>query len=256
MSALLWILVSVFIVSSISLIGVIALFFNKKFLGNILLFLISFAAGALIGAAFLDLIPEALEHNPEQITFVYIIIGILIFFVLERVFGYYHHHHKHIHKHKEIKKYVKGFAYLNLISDGLHNFLDGMVIAISFLTSFELGIIASIAVIIHEIPQEIGDFGILVYGGFTRLRALMYNFLFALTAFLGALVTYFFSINIRGVNEILLPIAAGNFIYLALADLLPEIHHEQGFQRTMMHVLTLISGIFIIWLMTNLLPHN
>ncbi len=253
---LLWILGSVFLVSLISLTGVIALFFNKKFLGNILLYLISFAAGALIGAAFLDLIPEALEHNPGQITFIYIIAGILIFFILERVLGYYHHHHKHVHKHKEIKKHVKSFAYLNLVSDGLHNFLDGMVIAISFLTSFELGIIASIAVIIHEIPQEIGDFGILVYGGFTRLRALMYNLLFALTAVFGALITYFFSINIEGVNEILLPVAAGNFIYLALADLLPEIHHEQEFKRTLMHVVTFLLGIFIIWLMTNLLPHG
>ncbi len=247
---------SVLVVSFISLTGVIALFFNKKILNKILLYLISFAAGALLGAAFLDLIPEALKHNPEQITFVYVLIGIVVFFILERVLGYYHHHHKHVHKHKEIKKHIQSFAYLNLFSDGLHNFLDGMVIAISFLTSFELGIIASLAVIIHEIPQEIGDFGILVYGGFTKIRALMYNLLFALTAVVGALITYFFSINVEGVNEVLLPLAAGNFIYLSLADLLPEIHHEQDFKRTMLHVLTLVLGIAIIFLVNNLLPHS
>ncbi|MBI4918681.1 ZIP family metal transporter [archaeon] len=225
-------------------------------MNKILLYLISFAAGALLGAAFLDLIPEALEHNQGQITFVYVLVGIVIFFVLERILGYYHHHHKHVHKHKEVKKHIKSFAYLNLISDGMHNFLDGMVIAISFLTSFELGVISSLAVIIHEIPQEIGDFGILVYGGFTKIRALTYNFLFALTAVAGAVITYFSSLNIHGVNEVLLPLAAGNFIYLALADLLPEIHHEQEFSRTMIHALTLILGITIIWFVNNLLPHG
>ena len=256
MTTLLWILSSVILVSFLSLTGVIVLFFKKNLMNKILLYLISFAAGALLGVAFLDLIPEGLEHNPDQITFIYVLLGILVFFILERVFRYYTDHHKHVHKHKSMKKHVQSFAYLNLIGDGLHNFLDGMVIAVGFLTSIELGIVASIAVIIHEIPQEIGDFGILVYGGFTRLRALFYNFAFALTAVAGALITYFSSINIEGVNGILLPFAAGNFIYLALADLLPEIHHEQQFSKTLLHIVTLILGIFVIWLMSDLLPHQ
>lgn len=254
MKELLWILISVITVSTVSLTGVITLFLRENLMKKILLYLVSFAAGALMGVSFLDLIPEALEYGSTEQAFVYVIIGIIVFFVLERIFCFYHNHHHHIHKHKTMKKHVKEFAYLNLLGDGLHNFLDGMVIAISFLTSFELGLIASLAVIFHEIPQEIGDFGILVYGGFTKWKALTYNFIFALTAIAGALATYFFSINVEGISKILLPFAAGNFIYLALADLLPQVHLEQSFLRTLLHILTLILGIFVVWLIGIFLP--
>ena len=184
METLHWILLSTFLVSLISFIGVFTLSLKEKFLNKILLILVSFAAGALIGGAFFHLLPEALEISFDLNIFVYLVVGIFVFFILERVL-----HWRHCHKGKCD---VHPFTYLNLVGDGVHNFIDGLIIAASFLTNISLGIITTIAVIFHEIPQEIGDFGILVYGGFSRTKALFFNFLSALTAILGALVGFSF----------------------------------------------------------------
>jgi len=239
MHILIAILVSVFIVSIISLIGIFSLMLREGLLKRILFILIAFAAGALLGAAFLDLIPEAMEKSPSANVFGYALFGILSFFVLERFIFWRHCH--------DGKCDVHTFSYLNLIGDGVHNFIDGMVIAAAFLTNVPLGVVTTIAIIFHEIPQEIGDFGILVYGGFSRFKALLFNFLSSLTAFIGAISTYFFSSYIESSLTFLLALAAGGFIYIATADLMPELQKEADLRKSVVQLFSLIAGILLLW---------
>ncbi|MDI6655467.1 MAG: ZIP family metal transporter [Candidatus Hydrothermarchaeota archaeon] len=239
MHILIAILASVFIVSIISLIGIFSLMLREGLLKRILFILIAFAAGALLGAAFLDLIPEAMEESQGANVFGYVLFGILSFFVLERFIFWRHCH--------DGKCDVQTFSYLNLVGDGVHNFIDGMVIAAAFLTNVPLGVVTTIAIIFHEIPQEIGDFGILVYGGFSRFRALFYNFLSSLTAFIGAISTYFFSSYIESSLTFLIALAAGGFIYIATADLMPELQKEVDFEKSVVQLFSLIAGILLLW---------
>lgn len=237
------ILASVFIVSIISLIGIFSLMLREGLLKRILFILIAFAAGALLGVVFLDLIPEAIEGSRGANVFGYVLFGILSFFVLER-FIFWHHCH-------DGKCDIHTFSYLNLIGDGIHNFIDGMVIAAAFLTDAALGIVTTLAIIFHEIPQEIGDFGILIYGGFGRFRALFYNFLSSLTAFIGAVSTYFFYPYIENSLPFLLTFAAGGFIYIATADLIPELRKEVEFKKYVVQLLSLIAGILLLRLLKS-----
>ncbi|MBI5253894.1 MAG: ZIP family metal transporter [Euryarchaeota archaeon] len=235
------ILASVFVVSIISFIGIFSLSLREGLLERILFILIAFAAGALLGAAFLDFIPEAVEKSYGANVFGYVLFGILFFFILERFIFWRHCH--------DGKCDVHTFTYLNLLGDGIHNFIDGAVIAAAFLTSVPLGIVATAAIIFHEIPQEIGDFGILVYGGFSKFRALFYNFLSSLTAFVGAILTYFFSSYIENSLTFLLALAAGGFIYIATADLMPELQKEADFRKSMVQLFSLIAGILLLWVL-------
>ena len=240
MIVLIQILIAVLIVSLVSVLGIL-IFFREKILNKILFYLVSFAAGTLLGAAFLDLLPEALEGGFKESVPVFILLGILSFFALEKFF-YWHHHHTG-HENEE----AHGFTYLNMIGDAIHNFLDGAVIAVSFMNSTALGIIATIAIIAHEIPQEIADFSILIYGGFSKAKALVFNFLTALTAVVGALVAYFFSNAIENSSIFLTSLAVGGFIYIASTDLIPEIHKEKDFKKSMLQLLMLALGIGLIW---------
>ena len=242
---LLQILIAVLIVSLISVIGIFVLF-NKKILKKTLFFFVSFAAGTLLGAAFLDLLPEALESGFKETIPMFILLGILSFFILEK-FLYWHHHHAG-HKKEEIH----GFTYLNIIGDGIHNFLDGAVIAISFLNSTALGVVATIAIIAHEIPQEIGDFAILIYGGFSKAKALIYNFLTALTSVVGALIAYFYSSLIQNSSTYITAFAAGGFIYIASTDLMPEIQKEKNLKKSFLQLILLLLGVLLIWFIKNI----
>jgi zinc and cadmium transporter len=242
-----WILISTFIVSLISLIGIFILTIKDELLQKILFGLIGFSAGALIGGAFLHLLPEALEKTNSTAVFYYLILGIVLFFLLER---YLHWRHCH----KEGKCDVHAFTYLNLIGDGFHNFIDGMVIAVSFVTSLKLGVVTTLAVILHEIPQELGDFGVLVYGGFTKEKALLYNFISALTAVLGAIVAFFISDIVAGFANFILPLTAGGFIYIATSDLIPEIHKESDLRRSTSAFLAFLFGIAFMAIAKQLLP--
>jgi zinc and cadmium transporter len=234
---LLLILISVFIVSLISLIGVITLAVREKFLKTILLSLVAFSAGALLGGAFLHLIPEAIEKAPPDEVSIFVISGFVLFFLLEK-YLYWHHCHEGVcHRHT--------FTYLNLVGDGLHNFIDGLVIAGSFAVSNSVGIFTTLLVIIHEIPQELGDFGVLVYGGFTKKKALFYNFLTALTAFGGALAGYIISHKIHNFSPLLLSVTAGGFIYIASADLVPEIHKEANLKKSGLSLAFFFFGIIL-----------
>lgn len=233
---LVWILVSTFIVSLISFIGIITLSLKDKLLEKILFGLIGFSAGALIGGAFLHILPEALEKTESTTVFLYLILGLVLFFLMERYL-----HWRHCHEEGKCK--IHPVTYLNLIGDGFHNFLDGMVIAVSFIASFRLGITTTLAVIFHEIPQELGDFGVLIYGGFTKKKALLYNFLTALTAIVGAIAGYFISGIVAGFSHFILPLTAGGFIYIATSDLIPEIHKETNLKRSTFAFLAFLFGI-------------
>ncbi|NYZ78247.1 ZIP family metal transporter, partial [Candidatus Micrarchaeota archaeon] len=187
----LWLILgAAFIVSLISFIGVLLLWLNEKAFNRLLLFFISFAIGAMLGAVFLDLLPEAVETAGAETAFIYALAGIVVFYVVEK-FLHWHHHHEGQHAEEGTHKHVHPVGYLNLIGDSIHNFIDGALIAASFLVSVPLGIISTVAVIAHEVPQELGDFGILLYSGFEKNKALLFNFLTALTAVAGALITYF-----------------------------------------------------------------
>lgn len=245
---LVWILISTAIVSLISLIGIFTLSIKEKLLREILFGLIGFSAGALIGGAFLHLLPEALDKIDSIHVFSYLICGIVLLFLLER-YLYWRH------CHEDGTCDIHPVTYLNLIGDGFHNFIDGMVIAVSFITSFKLGIVTTLAVIFHEIPQELGDFGVLVYGGFSKQKALFYNFITALTAILGAIVAYFISDIVHGFTNFILPLTAGGFIYIAASDLIPEIHKERDLKRSTLAFIAFLLGIGFMALARTLFSH-
>lgn len=237
-------ILSVIIVSLISLVSVFTLFVNTTRLRHFLLFMVSFAAGAMIGDAFLHLLPEAIEKASNVRTVsVGVLIGIVLFFMLEKFLFWRHCHTPTTEQHPH------PVGLMNLISDGVHNFLDGVIIAASYLVSIPLGIATTIAVALHEIPQEVGDFGILLHAGYTRQRALFFNFLTACLAILGAVVTLIIGQRVEGFVQVLVPVTLGGFIYIAASDLLPEIHSEEHTGRSVLQFIFFILGIFIMALL-------
>jgi zinc and cadmium transporter len=243
---LIYILASTLLVCLISLVGIFTLVIKEGRLEKILFGLIGFSAGALIGGAFLHLLPEALEKSKSTVVFYYLIAGLVIFFMMERYFHWRHCHEEGCEIHP--------VTYLNLFGDGLHNFIDGMVIAASFLISVKLGLVTTLAVILHEIPQELGDFAVLVYGGFSKEKALAFNFISALTAMVGAISTYFISEFTQGLSNFIVPLAAGGFIYIAASDLIPEIHKEKDLRRSSLAFFAFLLGIIFMALAKLLLP--
>jgi len=242
---LLYIFGSVFIVSLMSLIGVFTIGLNREFLSKIVLYLVSFSAGSLFGGAFLHLLPEAVkEFGFGTEISLYLLSGIAVFFIIEKTI-----HWHHCHNFPAGKCELKSFGYMNLIGDGIHNFIDGMIIAGSFIASTSLGIATTLAVIFHEIPQEIGDFGVLIHSGFTRKKALTMNFLSALTALLGAIAVVLVSSLTENILVFLLPFAAGNFIYIAGSDLIPELHKEYELKKSIGLLLSFVAGIILMWLL-------
>ncbi len=237
---LLYILLATFLMSLISFIGALTLFLKKEILNKLLLVLVSLSAGALIGGAFLHLLPEAIESGKNLLNiFLFVILGFSVFFILEQFINWHHHHDC------EGCERVAPFSYLVLISDGAHNLIDGFVIAAAFIVSVPVGIATTLAVAFHEIPQEMGDFGVLLYAGMKRGRALMFNFLSALVAVLGGLIGFFLSTKIGDSIVYLLPFAAGNFIYIASSDLIPEIKHKDNIKKSFTYFIVFLLGIFL-----------
>ena len=230
-----WILVSTFLVSIISLVGIVTLAIRDELLHKIIFCFIGFSAGALIGSAFLHILPEALEKTSSITVFSYLILGLTLFFLLERYFHWRHCHDKDCHVH--------AFTYLNLFGEALHNFIDGIAIAASFVISIKLGIATTLAIILHEIPKELGNFGVLIYGGFSRSRALFYNFISALAAVIGALLGYFIADSIHGFTNFIMPLTAGGFIYIAASDLIPEIHKETNQTKATLAFVAFLFGV-------------
>lgn len=228
------------IVSLGSLIGLFTLSIKPAKLDRLLMFLVALSAGSLMGGAFLHLLPEASEILPPTHIYSTVLISFLFFFLIERLLHWRHCHQGRCDVHT--------FGYLNLFGDGVHNFLDGLVIAAAFLTDFSLGVTTTIAVSLHEIPQEIGDFGVLLYSGFSRRKALAANLLVALMAVLGGVVGYYFSFSLANYLPYLLPFAAGGFLYIAASDLMPEIRKEESLKKSFLLFATFILGILIILL--------
>ncbi len=250
---LILIMASVLIVSLISFVGILALSLKQSVLNNLLFILVAFATGTLLAAGLLDILPEALDSGRALgITglsvFAFVLLGILVFYAIERFIHWHHHHHRESKGDpKESHKEVHAFTYLSLIGDGVHNFFDGAIIAASFLTNIPLGIATTVAIIAHEIPQEFGDFALLIYGGITRSKALFYNFLSALTAFLGAIAGYFFLNAIAFAQPYLLGFAAGGLLYIASTDLIPELHKETGTWKSIIQFFCMLGGIALIF---------
>jgi zinc and cadmium transporter len=247
MFELVWILLSTLLVSLISLVGIFFITMKEQVFKKLLLLLVSFASGTLLGAAFLHLIPESLfpqlSSTYNENAVIAILVGILAFFLLEKSLW------RHCH---ERDCPIHTFAYLDLLGDGVHNFIDGVVIAASFIVSIPLGTTTTLAVVAHEIPQEIGDFGILIYGGFSKTKALLYNFLTAIIAIFGATLMYFFSTSFPSL-EYLLAFAAGGFIYIATSDLIPELHKETELSKSAAQFFLLLLGIALMWVLKNYL---
>lgn len=225
MQSLLLPFLSVLIISFISLAGIVFFVFKNKNIERFLFYIISFSAGTLLGGAFFHLIPEALEKNFSKSVFVLVIAGFSLFYLLERFLRWHHCHKEGCQTHKIL-------GYQNLAGDSVHNFIDGLIIVSAFSVSIELGMVVSLSVILHEIPQEIGDFGVLLYSGFSKKKALLFNFLSALLAVLGVLLGYFLISKTENIINYLLPLAAGGFIYIASADLIPELHREENLKKS------------------------
>lgn len=235
------ILVATFVISLVAFVGVFTLFLKEEWLKKALLILVALSSGALLGGAFLHLIPETVSELGAGLDiFLYLLLGFCLLFMLEQ-FLYWRHQHDEIHS-------IKPFTYLILVSDSVHNFIDGLVIAASFVVSYPVGIATTLAVALHEIPQELGDFGVLVHGGFGRKRALLLNFISAITAIAGGITGYFASSVMHASIVYLLPFAAGNFIYIAAADLIPEIKHAVSLRRSIIHFCVFLAGIGVMLL--------
>ncbi len=233
---LIQILVATFVISLIAFVGIFTLLLREEWLKKALLILVALSSGALLGGAFLHLLPEAVSELGASLSvFLYLLPGFCLFFILEQ---FLHWRHQHDETHS-----VKPFTYLILVSDSLHNFIDGFVIAASFVVSYPVGIATTLAVALHEIPQELSDFGALIYGGFGKKRALAFNYTSAVTAIVGGVIGYFAASMMQASIVYFLPFAAGNFIYIAAADLIPEIKHAVSFRRSIIHFCVFLVGI-------------
>jgi len=236
---LVYIIAFTLIGSILSLFGSLFLLLKQKITQNFSQKLISFAAGALIATAFLDLLPEAAELKEGPQIFLFSLLGFVSFFFAEKYIRLFHYHHGHGEKPSTV---------LVLAGDGIHNFVDGVAIAVAFLVSIPLGIVTTIAVASHEIPQEIADMGVLLANGLPKARALIFNFLSAITALIGAIAAFLLAGRIEGYLYIFLAVAAGHFIYIAASDLIPELHEKSRGKRDIGSILIFVLGILTIYL--------
>lgn len=244
---------SILTVSLISLAGIVFLIFTKSFFDKIQTLLVSFSIGSLLGGAVLHLIPESLEHNHshghshghENIAAILILVSIVVFFILEKYL------HVHSHYYPDGKN-VKSFGPLNIIADGFHNFLDGVLIAAAYKIDVSTGIVATMAVLAHELPQEIGDFAVLVQAGYSKKRALFFNFVSALASFIGAALVFILPGQGHELSVYVLPLAAGGFIYIALADLIPELNHSKSIKTSVLQLIFMLGGMTIMWFLLGL----
>ena len=239
MTSLAWILGATFLMSAIAWIGVFAFALSETAVRRGLSGLVAFAAGSLIAGAFLHLLPEAISRGgPRLEYFLWLVAGFVVFFLLEQ---FLHWRHEHavgpIHAAEPV-------TYLILVADGLHNFLGGMAIGASFLISPEVGFVTWLAAAAHEVPQELGDFAILVHGGWSRRRALIANFVSALTIVPGGILAWIMGQELDVI--FLLPFAAGNFVYIAASDLIPEIKHATRLRQGVFHFFAFLAGITLL----------
>ncbi|MFH0970743.1 MAG: ZIP family metal transporter [Candidatus Diapherotrites archaeon] len=247
----LYALASVVLVSLISLVGVFSLSLNPKRLKEGLIFLVAFAAGALLGDALIHLLPEAVEELGFGLDVsLAVLVGVIVMFVVEKIIHWRHcHYMDEDHQHQS---HVHPFAWVNLVGDSVHNFIDGMVIGAAYLVNVPVGIATTLAVIAHEVPQEIGDFGILLHGGFDVRSALWLNLLTAATSILGAVLILALGEALNDFSIWLVPFAAGSFLYIAGSDLIPELHKEVKWQKSLIQLVCFVLGIGAMLLLLGL----
>lgn len=237
----LYTLISVLIVSLLSLLGLAVFPFGEEKIKKLLIWMVAFAGGTLLGDAFFHLIPQAYE-NGENIGVSFAMLGgILAFFVLEKFVHWHHCHDINCDEHNS------AFSYVIMIGDGVHNFIDGMIIAASYVINIPLGIATTMAVVFHEIPHEIGDFASMLYGGFGKFKALWYNFLAGIVAIAGAALVLVININAQSLAQYLIPFAAGGFIYVASADIIPELHKTKKPAHSLLQMFFIIAGMGIMY---------
>ena len=243
MSVLLLSLAATFLISIISLVGLATLTLNTKTLNNSLHLMIALAAGSLMGGSFFHLLPEAGESLGLETALQATLVSFVIFLVIEKALHWRHCHSRDCEVHT--------LGMMSAIGDSLHNFLDGLVIVAAFMGGMELGIATTLAIALHEIPQEIGDFGVLLHAGYKRNTALLINFITALTAVLGALVGYALSSSVGQFMPYLLPLAAGGFIYIGASDLLPEVRKERDQRKATLAFIFFLLGIGAMYLLKS-----
>lgn len=228
------------LISILSFAGALTLVLKKDYIKKIVVFLVALSAGTMIGGAFLHLIPESLnEFQDSKNVFILLILGFCIFFILERIIRWRHCHHNVCDVHP--------FGMMNLVGDGVHNFFDGMILVAAFVSDLHLGIVTTLAIIFHEIPQEIGDFGVLLHAGYSAKKALFYNFLSALLAVFGVIIGFYLGDKIENFSAFLVPIAAGGFLHIAASDLIPELHKEKDTKKAIWSFVIFVLGIVIMW---------
>jgi len=236
---LLLILLATVAVSLVSLVGIITLGLKPERLERMTLALVGLAAGALMGGAFLHLLPEALAENGAEGIFTIVLVSFIGFFVIERLLHWRHCHKGHCDVHT--------FGHMSLIGDSIHNFIDGLVMAGAFVADWRLGVSTTLAIILHEIPQEIGDYAVLLHAGFGKMRALLLNLFTAFTAIAGGIIGYYAATSSAAFEQALLPIAAGGFIYIAASDLLPELRNDRSSNAVALSFALFLLGIGFMW---------
>ncbi len=244
--ALFLILLATILISSLSLGGGLLFIFKKGLADRFAIHLLSFAAGTLLAVALLDLLPEAVElSNNAELTYIGVIIGVTLFFFAERYLLWFHHHDE-LHG-------LRPVGFLVLVGDSIHNLVDGVAIGITFLLSPSLGLLTSLAVIAHEIPQELADLAVLLKSGFTPQKALIYNFISGASAILGGLAALGFAGKIQSVTPQLLAFTAGMFIYIAASDLIPELHLQFLRDRRWHQATLFLMGMAVVWILGRLI---
>ena len=246
----------VFIISLLGMTGGVLLIYREKWAKLISKYLITFAIGSLFGVAFLDLLPEAVGQITVENALIYSLVGILVFYLLEKTLLWYHHHSiEHVwHGKHPAEEKAHPVGYLITFGDALHNFIDGLVIAAGFLIDIRLGITTSLAVLFHELPQEIGEFAILLHAKFSRAKIILYSLAAQMTAVIGVLIGFFYLPLFENLGAVMLAIAAGGFIYIASTDLLPETHREKNLGKSLIQVGLLILGVLVIWYIGQVFP--
>lgn len=242
-------LASVTVVGAVSLVGLLTLSMSETRVRRMAAFFVSFAVGALLGDTFIHLVPEIFDGTGELRASLMILAGILLFFAVEKLLLHQHgllHRHHH---HEEIAR--PELAAVNILGDAIHNYIDGLLIGASWLAGPELGISTTLAVLLHEIPQELGDFGILVHSGLTVRHAALLNLASAAVAILGTATALIAgAMAHQRVNEVLLPITAGGFVYIAAADLIPELQHDRSLRALAVQTVLIACGIAVMAALT------
>jgi zinc and cadmium transporter len=237
-------IVSVVVVSLLSLVGVACISISEQRLKRIIFTMVSLAVGAMFGDAFIHLLPESFENPRSKVeTSLYVLAGIFAFFILEKFLLWRHQHTL------ESDSHIHHVGYMNLIADGLHNLIDGMIIGASYLISTPVGIATTMAVVFHEIPHELGNFFVLLHAGFTKTKALFWNFLSATFAILGAIISLAVGSSVASFSAAMLPLAAGGFIYIAGSDLIPELHKDASPSRSAVQLMAMATGVGVMLLL-------